>query len=94
MPLYNFRCAAGHTSKKILTTQQYKTTGGWIPCAQTGCSGVAVREMSGATSQATETFDSPTMARPMVRLADAERIFAERATEHKLQYGSDGDQTE
>jgi hypothetical protein len=45
--------------------------------------------MSGATSKSMERLDNGFMARPVERLAEAQRIFDERAVKHTLQHRSD-----
>lgn len=91
MPLYNFRCSnesCKKLTKRIISVQDYEDSSGWITCE---CGFTALREMSGATTKTMEVLDNGYMARPVERLADAERIFAERATTHQHEFRS-GDQ--
>jgi hypothetical protein len=85
MPLYNFRCTKCHQlTKKLMAVEEYKKLPGFIACE---CGYTAKREMKGGTSKTMEVFDSITMAKPLERLVDAQRIFEERATLHKREYG-------
>jgi hypothetical protein len=89
MPLYNFRCTnekCQKLTKRIMSVQDYDDSSGWISCPD--CAFTALREMSGATSKAMERLDNGFMARPVERLSEAQRIFAERAAEHQRQHRS------
>lgn len=86
MPLYNFRCSkCWKLTKKIMLASEFEDSPGWITCE---CGYTAPREMSPPSTKTMEVLDNGRMAKPVERLADAERIFAERATSHQRQYGS------
>ena len=49
------------------------------PCPMAGCTGILKRTPVAFTSQIVETLDNGIMTRRLERLADAEKIFEERA---------------
>lgn len=78
MPLYNFKCPkCGKAKRKICSAEQSKD-----PIACSDCSTTLERAPSGATSQVKERLDNGLMPRAVERLADAERLFKERAQNH------------
>lgn len=95
MPLYYFRCSkCFKRTAKILKVDAYAALrpADGIYCS---CNYWAPREMTGATSKAMEVLDNGLMARPIERLADAERIYSERAAKHSIeQNGEPDDQPE
>lgn len=78
MPAYLFECPVCHSpQRKILSPEEAKD--GNIPCQKAGCAGKLRRKIKGPSTQITETLDNGLMPRRLERLADAERIFEERA---------------
>jgi hypothetical protein len=84
MALYNFRCTGPcrSTKRKILKADQLKTVVGKL-CGNSDCGGVWEREPTGPTNQVYETLDNGLMPHKVERLADAERLFKERAKNNK-----------
>ena len=78
MPQYFFVCPVCHwPERRILSPEESKDP---IPCTMTeGCSGILKRTPKPPTSKIVETLDNGAMPRRLERLADAERIFEERA---------------
>jgi hypothetical protein len=74
MPLYYFRCdTCARTFRRIMTPEEAKQ-----PRACVCPTGQLVRDPHPPTSQVTETLDNGIMVKRLERLADAERLFAER----------------
>ncbi|WNM70304.1 hypothetical protein [Myxococcus phage Mx1] len=91
MPLYYFKCeTCGAELKKLLSPAQAEEFTKLFGCS--ACLGKLDRDPRAPSSQAMEKFDNGFMARPVERLADAERIFTERAAQHSLQTRDDIDQ--
>lgn len=82
MPLYYFKCAEGHVNKRLFTVEKYNLTEGWVYCDS--CNLPAQRYFKGGSSKAMEVLDNGFMARPVERLADAQRIFQERGIQNTL----------
>lgn len=79
MPLYYFLCADCKKESGILRTPTEITQISEIPCK---CGGTAHRNPHPPTSPTVmESLDNGVMAKRVVRLADAERLFKERNRE-------------
>lgn len=80
MPLYNFKCSGScrTTRRKILEPDKLNTIIGKT-CWKPDCGGVWERDPTGPTNQVYERLDNGLMPRAVERLADAERLFKERA---------------
>lgn len=82
MPLYYFKCeTCGAALRKIMAPEQAREPRICV------CGEVLSRDPHPPSSQAVETLDNGIMPRRLERLADAERLFAERyvVTEKKRQ---------
>lgn len=74
MPLYHFACEACQLAvRRIMAAADV----GQARCP--ACSGPLRRDARGPTVKVTETLDNGFMVRKLERLADAERLFKERA---------------
>jgi hypothetical protein len=75
MPLFYYRCANDHAQRKIQTPEEAA-----LPqvCCKPDCATALVREPRPPSTRVTETLDNGLMTKRLERLADAERLFAER----------------
>lgn len=72
MPLYYFRCShCGTASRRILKPEE----AGSQTCT---CGAFVTRTPQPPSTQVMETLDNGVMTKRLERLADAERLFAER----------------
>lgn len=88
MPMYYYRCpkpGCDTVVRKILLVEEAKR--GW-PCPD--CETIMVRAPQPPSTRVTETLDNGLMTKRLERLADAERLFGERAAVvKKKQEGGD-----
>lgn len=78
MPLFNLKCPNGHT-RSILTIQSNFDK---IPVEKKKCkecSEIMTRNASGPTAAVKEKLDNGVMIRAVERLADAEKLYHDRA---------------
>lgn len=76
MPQYTFKCPfCGEKKRTIMEPEEVKEA--QVECLK--CGGLTVRDAPSPTTQITETLDNGAMVRRLERLADAEKIFHERA---------------
>jgi hypothetical protein len=90
MPLYYFQCSGCQKSlKRLMTPEQYKALepADSVPCKE--CGSQAHRTPSAATSQVNEVIDNGFMTRRLERIADAQRIYAERSMANRRAKGLD-----
>lgn len=81
MPLFYFRCTAcDEQARKIMTPAEARVA---QRCG--ACGGALTRDPRPPSSQAVETLDNGVMTQRLERLADAERLFAERNDSIKKQ---------
>lgn len=75
MPIYHFTCEGCLKAlRRILEPEQAK-----VALACPTCGSALVRVPQGPSTLVMERLDNGLMIRPVVRLADAERIFRERS---------------
>lgn len=83
MPLYYFKCdgPCKQEVRRIISPEQAQAK---TLCPKPDCGGTLRRTPKPPTAQVVETLDNGWMTRKVERLADAERIFAERAAKDPL----------
>lgn len=86
MPLYRFKCEAGHITKRIMKVEDFKLGGGVEPCSKMECFLQGKHEPEAASSQTMEVLDNGIVARKVERYSEAERIFKEREIAHDQKY--------
>jgi putative FmdB family regulatory protein len=75
MPFYRFECkVCGHRKRKMLPSGQQTQ-----PVACEKCQSTMWRDPNPPSTQVLEKLDNGLMAKPVERLADAERLYHERA---------------
>ncbi len=82
MPLYYYRCCKCHQPQRKIQTPEEATKlqvcGKPVEGKTDSCGYTLRREPKPPSSQVTETLDNGVMTKRLERLADAERLFAER----------------
>jgi hypothetical protein len=85
MPLYYYECSkCSWHYRKIQTPEEAEKT---QICRAKGCTAELVRKPVAPSARVTEVIDNGIMPRRLERLADAERLFAERNEAVKKQQG-------
>ena len=77
MPLYYFGCpdsSCAQVTRRLLTPKEARTAAEFCPA----CGELMQRQANAPTSRTTEVIDNGLMTRRLERLADADRLFAER----------------
>lgn len=88
MPLFYFHCnKCDKTFFKLLDPEKGKSP---YPCPD--CQELANRKPKAPSTMCYETVDNGLMGKKVVRPADAERIFKERAIEHSRQHREEIDE--
>ena len=77
MPLFNLACEGCGKKSRILAASWGSVSQERLRCD--ACPGVLRRAATGVSSQAVERLDNGLMPKAVERLADAERLFQERA---------------
>lgn len=81
MPLYHFKCTKCETEvKRILEPKQQNE----VTCKE--CGSKLERLASGPSTQVMEKLDNGAMGKSIERLADAQRLFAERSRNSTKEY--------
>lgn len=77
MPLFNLKCDGCGAADRTLAASWAAVAPDRLKCK--ACGGDLRRAATGATSQVVERLDNGLMPKAVERLADAERLFQERA---------------
>lgn len=80
MAMYCYKCSTCGATARFLADPATKQ--GLVPCLAS-CGGAMERDQRGPSSRVTEVIDTGGMPRSLERLADAERIYKERAKSGK-----------